>query len=237
MNAIAQQDSREALRLSATLLLVGQVLYIVVTLFHTGGEANNHHAIFAAYAASMIWTAVHAMQFLCMAVFLAGLFALFFALDVPTATARWAGRFGAAMTVVTLALCGAVLAVDGVALKQAVNAWESAPETEKAARFAAAELARWLEWGMRSYENFTLGLAVILFAVAIARTKWMPRPIAYLMGLSGIAYLAQGWTAGMEGFSPAHVNAIIAAEVVNVVWMIWLVVVAFSDFSVGDPIV
>jgi hypothetical protein len=30
------------LRLSATLLLVGQLLYIVVTLFHTGGDANNH---------------------------------------------------------------------------------------------------------------------------------------------------------------------------------------------------
>ncbi len=158
---------RTSPRLAATLLLTGQVLYVVVTLFHTGGEANNHHAIFAAYAASMIWTAVHATQFLCMTAFLGGLFALFFAVDVQIATARWAARFGAAMTGVTLALCGGVLAVDGVALKQAVNAWERAPESEKAARFAVAELARWLEWGMRSYENFALGLAVLLFAVAV----------------------------------------------------------------------
>jgi hypothetical protein len=35
--------------------------------------------------------------------------------------------------------------VDGVALKQAVNAWVDAPEAEKAARFAAAEAMRWLE--------------------------------------------------------------------------------------------
>jgi hypothetical protein len=70
--------------------------------------------------------------------------------------------------------------VDGVALKQAVNAWASAPEGEKAARFATAEAFRWLEWGMRSYENFALGLAVLLFAVAVVRTAWIPRPIAYL---------------------------------------------------------
>ena len=90
----------------------------------------------------------------------------------------------------TLALYGVVLAVDGVALKQAVNAWASAPEAEKAARFASAEAIRWLEWGTRSYANFTLGLALLLFAVAEVRTAWIPRPIAYLMGLAGLAYVA-----------------------------------------------
>jgi len=89
-----------------------------------------------------------------MASFLAGLFALFFALDVQAGTARWAGRFGgAASAAATLALYGGVLAVDGVALKQAVNAWASAPEAEKAARFATAEAFRWLEWGMRSSDR------------------------------------------------------------------------------------
>jgi hypothetical protein len=41
---------RQSLRLSATLLLIGQLLYIVITLFHTGGDANDHPAIFAAFA-------------------------------------------------------------------------------------------------------------------------------------------------------------------------------------------
>jgi hypothetical protein len=218
---------RASLRLSATLLLVGQILYVVVTLLHTGGEANHHSAIFAAYAASEIWAAVHVAQFACLAIFLAGLFALFFALDARTETARWAGRFGAASTVVTLALCGGVLAVDGVALKQAVNAWANAPEAEKAARFATAEAIRWLEWGMRSYENFALGLAVLLFAVAVLRTARVPRPIAYLMGLAAVAYLVQGWVAGTDGFSQTHTIAIVLAEVLNAVWMTWLLVVAW----------
>ena len=60
-----------SLRLSST-LLVGQLPYIVGTEFHTGGEANNHPAIFAAYASSGIWAAVHIGQFAAMAIILAG---------------------------------------------------------------------------------------------------------------------------------------------------------------------
>jgi hypothetical protein len=227
-----------SLRLSARLMLVGQILYILVTLLHADGNANNHSAVFAEYAASGMWTAVHVGQFACEAMFLAGLLALFFALDVPAGTAGWASRFGAVSAVVTLALYGGVLAVDGVALKQAVNAWVSAPDAEKAARFASAEAIRWLEWGMRSYHNFALGAALLLFAAAITRTAWIiPQPIAYLMGLSGLTYLMQGWLAGSEGFSTSHTIAIVLAEVLNLTWMIWLVVVAWrmQDSEVSSP--
>jgi hypothetical protein len=172
---------RSLLRVSGTLLLIGQLLYVIVTLLHTGGEANNHPAIFAAYASSGIWTAVHVAQFACMATMLAGLRGLFSALDGQDGAARLANRLGAASTTATLALYGVVLAVDGVALKQAVNAWANAPEAEKAARFATAETMRWLEWGTRSYENFTLGLAVLLAGIVVRNAR-LPRPIAYVMG-------------------------------------------------------
>jgi hypothetical protein len=224
---------RPALRLSVGLLLAGQLLYIVVTRFHAGGDANNHPAIFAAYAASGIWTAVHLGQFAGMAILLAGLLALSFALDTQDGTARWAGRFGAASAAAALALYGVLQAVDGVALKQAVNAWASAPEAEKAARFASAEAIRWLEWGVRSYQDFALGLALLLFAAAVVRTAWVPRPIAYLVGLSGLAYLVQGWVAGTEGFTPTQSVAIVVAWVLSLVWMIWLAVVAWRMQASG----
>jgi len=60
---------------------------------------------------------------------------------------------------------------------------------------------RWLEWGVRSYLDFALGVALLLLAVAVVRTAGVPRPIAYLMGLSGVTYLVQGWVVGSEGFS------------------------------------
>jgi hypothetical protein len=226
-----------SLRLSAALLLVGQLLYIVVTQFHTGGEANDHPAIFAAYAASGIWTAVHVGQFAAMAILLAGLLGLVFALDDQAGTARLVGLFSAAAAVVALALYGALQAVDGVANKQADVAWVSAPEAEKAARFASAEAIRWVEWGMRSYHAFALGLALLLVAAAVVRTAWVPRPIAYLMGLSGLTYLVQGWVAGEEGFSQTLSIAIVLAWVLSLAWMIWLGVVAWrmQDSAAAAP--
>jgi hypothetical protein len=216
-----------SLRLSATLLLVGQLLYIVVTQFHTGGDANDHPAIFAAYAGSGSWTAVHVLQFAAMAILLAGLLALVFALDIQAGTARLAGLLGDAAAVAALALYGALQAVDGVANKQADLAWVNAPDAEKAARFASAEVIRWVEWGMRSYHDFALGLALLLIAAVVGRTAWVPRPIAYLMGLTGLAYLAQGWLVGSEGFSPTVSLAIVLAWVLGLAWMIWLAVVAW----------
>jgi uncharacterized protein DUF4386 len=218
---------RRSLRLSATLLLVGQLLYIVVTQFHADGEANNHPVVFVAYARSGSWTAVHLGQFAGMAILIAGLLALYFTLDVEAGTARWAGRFGAAAAVAALALYGVLQAVDGVANKQADVVWLSAPDAEKAARFASAEAIRWIEWGMRSYQDFALGLALLLFAAALGRTAWAPRPIAYLMGFSGLTYLVQGWVVGTEGFSRTESIAIVLAWVLDLAWMIWLVVVAW----------
>ena len=218
---------RTSLRLAGTLLLAGQVLYVVVTLFHTGGDANNHPAIFAAYAASSTWTVVHVAQFACIAMLIAGLLVLGSALDAPPRAATWASRFGAASAVAALALEGALQAVDGVGNKQADLAWVTAPDAEKAARFASAEAIRWLEWGMRSYQAFALGLALLLFAAAVVRPASVPRPIAVLMGLAGLVFLVQGWVVGSEGFSPTMSNAIVVAEALNVAWMIWLLVIAW----------
>jgi len=219
-----RMPDRTAPVVSATLLLGGQLLAIVITQFHPGGVANDHPAVFAAYAGSGTWTAVHLGQFVATSILIGGLVAFCFALDGRAAPQRWAARLGAGAAVVALALYGVVMAVDGVALKQAVNAWASAPAAEKPARFAGAEAIRWIEWGARSYENLALALALLLIAVAAARTAWVLRPVPYLMGLAGLIHVVQGWVAGAHGFPPAHDVAIVAAWVVNLVWMGWLAV-------------
>jgi hypothetical protein len=218
---------RASLRISAALLLAGQVLYIVVTQFHTGGEANDHPAIFTAYASSGIWKAVHVGQFVCAAILLAGLVALPFAVGIDAGRSKWLGRFGAVSAGVALALYGVLQAVDGVGNKEVDDAWVNAPNAEKAARFASAEAMRWLEWGARSYHDFALGLALVLIAAAIVRSGAVPRPIGYLMGLSGLTYLMQGWVVGAEGFSATHTILILVAWVLTLAWMIWLVIVAW----------
>jgi hypothetical protein len=219
-------NDRPSLRLSATLLLVGQLLFIVVTQFHADGPANDHPVVFAEYARSDTWKVVHVGQFAAMAILLAGLIVLFFALDARTGIAKWSARFGVASAVAAFALYAVLQAVDGVALKQAVDAWVSAPDAEKAARFANAETMRWLEWAVRSYQNFALGLALLLFGSAVVRTASTPRAIGYLIGLSGLVYLAQGWVGETEGFSQTHTMAIVLAFVLDLAWMIWLLIVA-----------
>src|SRR5213594_2337412 len=180
-------------------------------------------AVFAEYASSGNWTAIHLGQFAGMAVIIAGLLVLFFALNIHSGAPEWAGRFGAVSAVVALALYGVLQAVDGVALKQAVDAWVSAPETEKAARFASAETIRWLEWGTRSYQSFMFGLTLILLGSAVALTARLPRALGYLMGLSGLAYIVQGWVLGSEGFPASNEFAILAGYVLILAWIIWLV--------------
>ncbi len=164
---------RKLLRLSATLLFIGLVLSDVLQFPHPSGGPT-YETTFANYAASGDWAAVHLGQFVGEAVLLAGLLVLFFALNVSEGTPRWLGFFGAISAGVALALAGVLYAVDGVALKQAVDAWASAPAAEQATRLANAEAIRWLEWGTNSYWNFTQGLALVLFATTIVWTARVP---------------------------------------------------------------
>jgi hypothetical protein len=219
---------RNLLRLSATLLFIGVLVYNVANIFHPHREnPNNHPAVFAEYAHSAVWTAVHLGQFVGLAVLLAGLLVLFFALNVSEGTPRWLGFFGAVAAGVALALAGVVYAVDGVALKQAVDAWVSAPAAEQAARFASAEVIRWLEWGTRSYQSFMFGLALVLFATTIVWTARITRPIGYIMGLIGLAYIVQSWLAGTVGFSATEDFLVAIAHSSTALWSIWLLIVAW----------
>jgi hypothetical protein len=214
------------LRLSAMLLLLGFLVFEVVSLLHAPG-ANDHQAAFAAYANSSSWTAVHLGQFVGMAVLLAGLLVLFFALGTLEGIPRWLGFFAAIAAGVALALSSVLFAVDGVALKQATDAWVSAPAAQQSIRFASAEAIRWLEWGIRSYQDFMLGFALVLYAIVIVLTARVPRPIGYLMGLSGLAFIVVGWVFGIEGFSPIGVVPSDAAQVFLPASIIWLFIVAW----------
>jgi hypothetical protein len=219
----------QSLRLAAILLFVGELLFVLAGLFHPDRENANHHsAAFTEYASNASWTLVHLGQFAGMAVILAGLLVLFFALNVRAGGPGWANRFGAVAALVTLALYAVLQAVDGVALKQAVDAWVNAPAAEKAARFASAEAIRWLEWAVRSYHSFLLGLSFLLFAIVIVWTARVPRLLGALMGLTGLAYLGQGFVLGAEGFSANNTLPTLLAYVLWLVWSLWLLIFAWQ---------
>jgi uncharacterized protein DUF4386 len=219
---------RMYLRVSAIVLILGELLFGVAGYLHPAHEpANSHAAVFAEYASSTNWTLVHLGQFAGMLVIIAGLLTLFLALNIRSGIAGLLAHGAVVSAVVTLALYGILQAIDGVALKQVVDAWASAPEAEKAARFASAEAIRFLEWGGRSYQDFMFGITFVLFAIVIVSTARIPRPLGVLVGLTGIAYIAQGFVVGAEGFSANNSTPTLFAYLVWIVWSIWLVIFAW----------
>ena len=228
---------RSQLRLAGTFAFAGFAVSAIAGLFHAdSASANDHPATFAEYARSSIWTAVHLGQFLGMALLISGLLVLLVVLKLPDGAMAWTARFGVVAAVAALALYAALQAVDGVALKHAVDAWTAAPEPEKTVRFATAEGIRWLEWGMRSYQSFVLGAALLLTGAVIIGSRRVSRLIGCLVALSGLAYLAQGWIIGVEGFSPANTIPTLSGIVLILVWSVWLLVSAWfgKDAPVQD---
>lgn len=217
-----------SLRLSAVLLFAGILLSFLAGFFHPDhAYANDHMAVFTEYAGSSDWIAVHLGQFAGMAVLISGLVVLYFALDVQSGGAVWVSRFAVICAIVALAMYAVLQAVDGVALKHAVDAWAAAPGSEKAIRFASAETIRWLEWAVRSYQSYMLGLSLILFGAAVALTGRISKAIGLLMALSGIAYFAQGWIIGSEGFSDANTLPTLLGIGSTLIWSVWLLLSAW----------
>src|SRR5215468_2095223 len=109
------------LRLSALLSFIGVGVYVVLNILHPGGPGSDQ-AVFTLYSSSSSWVAIHLGQFVGEAVLTAGLLVLYFALNIVKGTSSWLGFFAAIAAAVAIALDGVVYAVDGVALKQAVDA-------------------------------------------------------------------------------------------------------------------
>jgi hypothetical protein len=227
---------RYSVRVAAVLLLAGVLVTAIAGFLHPeGADPNDHRIIFPIYAASQSWTAVHLGQFVGMVIITFGLVALFFALDVGSGVGLWLNRFALLSAGAAMGLYGVLQAVDGVGLKQAVNAWASAENGDKAVRFAAAEVVRWLEWAVRSYHSYVFGLALILFGAVIAVTGRVSRPIGYLMALSGLCYLAQGWIIGSSGFSSANQIPTLLGIGLILVWTVWLLIAALRMKTAAVP--
>jgi hypothetical protein len=160
---------------------------------------NDHPAVFAEYARSDAWIAVHFGQFVAILVGIAGFLVLYRAL-VLRGSAAVLARLAAGAAIATAAAFAVLQAIDGVALKHAVDAWASASGANKADRFADAETVRWMEWAANSYFRLLLGFTLLLFGVAIARTAIVPRWLGWCGVAAGLLYMTVGVIVGYDGF-------------------------------------
>jgi Domain of unknown function (DUF4386) len=214
-----------ALTLSGALLLVGFLVNgIQRMIWHPTGSEDDHEAIFREYAASDAWEATHLAEFVFVLVALAGLLVLCRALRPET---PYLALLAAGAVIVSGATWAALQAVDGVTLKQAVDAWVDASGTEKATRFADAEAARWIEWGLQSYFRVVLGVAFLLLGSAAVVSRLVPSWLGVLLAVGGLLSLAVGFSVAYAGLESGFQDAVgIALQLVVLVFIVGLLVVA-----------
>ena len=213
-----------ALILSGSLLLAGFVVNAIQRmLLHPAGAEDDHEAIFGEYVDSDAWVATHFAEFLLVLMAISGLLVL--CRLVRRATPHLA-LLAAAALIVASATWAALQAVDGVTLKQSVDAWAAASGAEQTSRYADAETVRWIEWGLQSYFRVVLGVALMLLGAAVVLSRLVPAWLGALLAVSGLLSLVLGISVGYAGLESGFQDAIaVAFQLAVLVFVIGLLVV------------
>jgi hypothetical protein len=215
---------RGALTLSGVLLLAGFLVNAIQRrILHPTGEEDNHEPIFTEYAASE-WVATHFAEFVLVLVALAGLLVLCRALRRET---PFLALLAGGAIIATGATWAVLQAVDGITLKQAVDAWVAASGPEKATRYADAETVRWIEWGLQSYFRVLLGLAFLLVGAAAVLSRLIPSWLGVLLVIGGLLSIVQGFSVGYEGLESGFQDVVgIAFQLVVLAFIVGLLIVS-----------
>ncbi|HEX5978944.1 MAG TPA: hypothetical protein VFY68_16800 [Nitrososphaeraceae archaeon] len=191
------QSQYPLLRIGSIAFLVGVIIVIVSTTIHPSTEdPSNHPIVFAEYANDDSWIAVHIGQFAGgIMVFAAGFVALFRLLvQSGSGIASILAWIGLAVAIPTASAIAVLQAVDGIALKMAVDSWVAAPPEEKVITFRVAEGIRFIEYGTNSIFRILQGTLAMIFGVAIAKSKILSKWI----GGTGVVIGAVTIYAGLE---------------------------------------
>jgi hypothetical protein len=214
---------RPMLRMGSISFLAGLAIAVVSTfIFHpsgTGEELMNNPFIFAVYAEDDLWIGTHIGQFAGLLLIYAGGFVALFRLlsrsDSGTVASALAW-FGLVTSILTASALTILQAVDGIALKIAVDTWYAIPsspsasseagngggrEGEKAIALRVAEGLRWTEWGIQAYYRMLQGAIALIFGVAIAKSAILSRWIGAVGIAAGVAGIAAGVVTAYVGFS------------------------------------
>jgi hypothetical protein len=163
------QFQRPLLRLGSIAFLSGMIITVVSTAIHPSTEdPANHPLVFAEYASDDSWIAIHIGQFAGVIMVFAGGFVALHRLlmQSETSMASILAWIGLALAIMTASAFAVLQAVDGIALKMAVDSWVAAPPEEKAITFRVAEGIRFIEYGTNSIFRILQGTVAVFFGVA-----------------------------------------------------------------------
>jgi hypothetical protein len=225
MTQTQAQFHRPLLRIGSIAFIAGVIIAVVSTAIHPSREdPANHPLVFAEYASDDSWIAIHIGQLAGgIMVFAGGFVALFrFLAQSESSTASILAWIGVALAIMTASAIAVLQAVDGIALKMAVDSWVAAPPEEKAITFRVAEGIRFIEYGINSIFRILQGLVAIIFGVAIVKSKVLNKWI----GGAGVAIGAITIYAGLEvayfGFGYTNIGGLRGISMI--IYFIWVII-------------
>ena len=223
MQKITLQFNLTLLRMGSVAFLVGVVIVIVSTLLHPGREdPANHPLVFMEYANSNSWVAVHIGQFVGGIVVFGGGFGVLHSLLVrsESSTTSALAWIGFAVAIITASAFAVLQAVDGIALKMAVDSWAAAPAEEKDIMFRVAEGIRWVEYGTNSIFRILQGTVAVIFGVAIVKSMLLSRWIGGAGVLVGAISIIAGIEVAYVGFG--YTNFVGLRGISMIIYLIWV---------------
>jgi hypothetical protein len=204
-------------KVAAVCAMAGAAFLVIGTLLHpVPADPNDAIAAFTEYAADRLWIASHLMQ-------LAGVALILTTLILIVSINRRAGdailyRVGTAGAIASLTMAAALQAVDGIALRRAINVWFAAPVASREAPFYAALAIRQIEIGLASIFSILLGVTAALFGFAMHRDDAFPNWVAGLAVLGGISSAIAGIVMAYSGFSNLEMLISMPASYVLLLW-------------------
>src|ERR1043166_8846751 len=144
MHETTFQSERLLLRIGSITLLTGLAIFTISTAFHASREdPTNHLRVFAEYDNSPPWIAAHIGQFVGRIVVFAGGFVALYRLLVQSEsrTASALALIGFAVAILSASALSILQAIDGIALKRAVDSWASAPTDRKSTRLNSSHVS------------------------------------------------------------------------------------------------
>ena len=214
------------LRVGAVAGIAGLLLQIVMGRLHPGhADPNDSRAAFAEYARSDIWTAVHIGQFVGTLLIAVALLALARTLSRQDGGVAALAGVGAVTTVMLATIFAVQMAVDGVALRAAIDTWTGAPAgPAKTSAFQVAEGVRGLEKGLSGFFHLANGITLLALGLAVALGRAYARWLGWTAVVAGLAFLVGGVVTAQTGFSAGAVLVLTPAALLLAVFVVGICV-------------
>ena len=210
------------LRLGTAALVAGLLSQVPLGALHPHREyANDSVAAFHEYARSGDWVLVHLGQFLGLMLATIGLVAMATYLGRQRGPAGFLGQVAVVTAVVSAAVFAVQMAVDGVALKAAVDAWDAATATaDRSAAYRVAESVRSVEKGLSALFNLINGLTLLSLGLGLSMGSGRGRRLGWIAAVAGVGFVAVGVLTARTGFSHEATSAALPATGTLVVFAV-----------------